>query len=224
MNALRTVQSCSRCGTCCRKGGPALHREDRSLVEEGFIHTRDLFTIRKGELARDPVLGRLIQVEDDIIKVKARGPAWACTFFGESSRSCRIYASRPLECRQLECWNTSRLEQIYACDRLSRCDLLSGVEGLWELIEDHSRRCDFDRIRSLLEAGVEDREIAQMARYDVELRTLMIAQGGLEPEMLDFLLGRPLRQILPGLRRHASADEPEPPGNYLAGPTPERSE
>jgi hypothetical protein len=32
-----TDTACRRCGTCCRKGGPALHREDRHLVVDGLI-------------------------------------------------------------------------------------------------------------------------------------------------------------------------------------------
>jgi Fe-S-cluster containining protein len=231
MNSSGLIQSCSRCGTCCRKGGPALHVEDRGLVEEGFILTRDLYTIRQGELARDPVRNRLIRVESDIIKIKGRGPGWACIFFEEGSNGCRIYTDRPLECRQLECWNTSKIEQIYARDRLSRRDLLVTVEGLWELIEDHGRRCDYDRIRSLLEGRIEARpvrdcsQIAEIARYDAEIRRLMIAQGGLEPDMLDFLLGRPLHQTLPRLRRQAFPDGQglEPIADYLGGPRPERS-
>jgi Fe-S-cluster containining protein len=194
--------SCLRCGSCCRKGGPALHLEDRDLVIQGVIHTRHLYTIRKGEFARDPVRGELIRVDADIIKVKGLGASWTCRYFDENANACRIYEDRPLECRHLECWDTSRFEQVYRNSRLSRKDLLAGIQGLWELIEDHERRCDYDRIRRLPAcqpgsgaAGVE-RELAEMGRYDAELRRLMAAQGGLEPEMLDFLLGRPVAVVL----------------------------
>jgi len=36
MNIEPTPRSCLRCGTCCRKGGPAMHLRDRKLVEDGF--------------------------------------------------------------------------------------------------------------------------------------------------------------------------------------------
>jgi len=217
MNPSRTQPaSCLRCGTCCRKGGPALHQEDREQVEQGVIHTRDLYTIRKGEQATDPVHGGLIRVDGDIIKVKGRGGTWACRFFDDRTGACRIYADRPLECRLLECWDTARLERSYRNGRLSRRDLLAGVKGLWELIEDHERRCDVDGIRRLLErrsargrAGVE-RELAKMVRYDAELRRLMVAQGGLEAEMLEFLLGRPVEHVLRLFERNA--DEVDDPG------------
>jgi len=194
--------SCLRCGTCCRKGGPALHMEDRDLVMQGVIHTRHLYTIRKGEFARDPVQGDLIRVESDIIKIKGRGDSWACRFLDEGANACRIYEHRPLECRHLECWDTSRFRQIYGLGRLSRKDLLAGVEGLWELIEDHERRSDYDLFCRLPErrpgpgAAEVDRRAAEIARYDAELRRLMVTQGGLEPEMLDFLLGRPVETVL----------------------------
>jgi Fe-S-cluster containining protein len=192
--------TCSRCGTCCRKGGPALHREDRARVEQGAIHTRHLYTIRKGEWATDPVQGGRIRVDGDIIKIKGRGDSWACRFLDDRTGACHIYADRPLECRLLECRDTARLEQVYRCGRLSRRDLLADVKGLWELIEDHERRCSVDGIRRLLEqrpgrAGVES-ELAGMVRYDAEIRRLMVAQGGLEAEMLDFLLGRPVEIVL----------------------------
>ena len=200
--ATSSRSTCSRCGTCCRKGGPALHQEDRERVEQGAIHTRHLYTIRKGEWATDPVQGGLIRVDGDIIKIKGRGESWACRFLDDRTGACRIYADRPLECRLLECRDTARLEQAYRRGRLSRRDLLADVKGLWELIEDHERRCDVDGIRRLLErkpgrgrAGVES-ELAGMVRYDAEIRRLMVAQGGLEAEMLDFLLGRPVEIVL----------------------------
>ena len=195
--------SCVRCGTCCREGGPALHVEDRELVEQGVIHTRHLYTIRKGEFARDSVRDELVRVDGDIIKIKGRdASSWACRFLDEDANACRIYAQRPMECRHLECWNTTRFEQVYRLGRLSRKDLLAGVQGLWELIEDHERRCDYDRIRRQPEsrtgpgAAEVERDSAEVTRYDAELRRLMVAQGGLEPEMLDFLLGRPVGTVL----------------------------
>jgi len=194
--------SCLRCGTCCRKGGPALHLEDRDLVLQGLIHTRHLYTIRKGEFAKDPVRGELIRVDGDIIKIKGREGSWVCRFLDEDANACRIYEHRPIECRQLECWDTARLEQVYRHGRLSRKDLLTDVQGLWELIEDHERRCDYDRIRRVPggRPGTGAAEIdggpAEITRYDAELRRLMVARGGLEPEMLDFLLGRPVETVL----------------------------
>jgi hypothetical protein len=175
-------------------------------VIQGVIHTRHLYTIRKGEFARDPVRGELIRVDGDIIKIKGLSASWTCRFLDEDANACRIYEDRPLECRQLECRDTARFEQVYRTGRLSRKDLLAGIQGLWELIEDHGRRCDYDRIGPLREcrpnsgAGQVQRDRAETARYDAELRRLMVTQGGLEPEMLDFLLGRPVAVVLRHVR------------------------
>ena len=51
--AKKTAGECRRCGTCCEKGGPALHGEDRPLVDRGQVPARCLFTIRAGEPVRD---------------------------------------------------------------------------------------------------------------------------------------------------------------------------
>ena len=56
---MTTDIECKRCGTCCREGGPALHRVDHDLVASGKIPLKDLYTIRKEELARDNVKGTL---------------------------------------------------------------------------------------------------------------------------------------------------------------------
>ena len=88
---------CIRCGTCCEKGGPAFHQEDRCLIEKGQIPSRYLFTIRKGEFAYDNVKERLVPVESDIIKIKGKEDTWTCIFFDEENKQCSIYHDRPLD-------------------------------------------------------------------------------------------------------------------------------
>jgi len=202
MKPIRATQHCLKCGTCCRNGGPSLHVEDRYLVEQGFIHTRHLYTIRRGEPAWDPIRGGLVRVDSDIIKIKGSSGRWACRFWDPGSNRCRIYAHRPLECRQLECWDTSRIEQLYDRGRLSRSDLLSGIKGLWELVVDHDRRCSHELIQGWLKdangpAAEKARlHLAEICAYDAEIRRLMVSRGRLEAAMLDFLLGRPVEQVL----------------------------
>jgi len=201
---------CSRCGTCCRKGGPALHREDRHLVEQGLIHTRHLYTIRRGEWAHDPITGALAPASGDIIKIKGGSGTRACRFFDDGPLACRIYADRPLECRTLTCWNTTAIERVYAIGRLSRKDLISGIAGLWELVAEHQERCDVERICRLYlpadepRAGRRERELTEMIRYDTELRSLVVSRAGLEAGMTDFLFGRPLQLVLRAMERVAA--------------------
>ena len=194
---------CIRCGTCCEKGGPGFHQEDRELIETGVIPSRCLFTIRKGELAYDNVRGCLLPVDSDVIKIKGKADSWSCVFFDEAGKQCTVYDDRPRQCRALKCWDTSELEKIYAGRRLTRKDLVSKVEGLWDLIQDHQRRCDYEKIIKLIDdldapAGERARkELLEIIQFDVEIRKLVVEQGGMDPQMLDFLFGRPLAKTLP---------------------------
>ena len=65
----RNINQCHRCGTCCEKGGPSLHREDRPMIDDGRIPARCLFTIRRGERVRDNVKGTLVPLSEEVIKI-----------------------------------------------------------------------------------------------------------------------------------------------------------
>lgn len=204
--AKKTISQCKRCGTCCRKGGPSLHAEDRHLVESGAVQIRHLFTIREGELARDNVSGGLSPVRGEIIKIKGQGGSWMCHFFDEEAAQCRIYTHRPLECRTLACWNTSALEEIYARNRLTREELLAGVTELLDLVSDHQRQCAYESLGKAVEAFIRapdqvSREKARnrvldAVRYDASLRQVAVEKGGVDAGQLDFLFGRPLTQTI----------------------------
>jgi len=86
----------------------------------------------------------------DIIKIKGKEDTWTCIFFDEQNKECSIYNDRPVECRALKCWDTGELEKMYAGHRLTREDLVSKVEGLWDLIKDHQARCDYEKIKKLI--------------------------------------------------------------------------
>ena len=210
-------EACRRCGTCCQKGGPALHEQDRDLVEKGRIPLKDLYTIRSGEWVRDNVCGTLQRLDAEIIKVKARKPdERVCRFFDEPGSSCRIYTHRPIECRTLQCWDTVRLERMYTTGRLGRKDLLGNLEGLWDLVQEHDRRCRYDVIDRLARRLKTDGrqtdadELGEILLYDAELRKLVVEKTGLDEQMLDFLLGRPLAQTLRqfGIRLERGKERP----------------
>jgi Fe-S-cluster containining protein len=201
MSAMGT-DPCRRCGTCCKKGGPSLHQEDRILVESGRIPARCLFTIRRGELVRDNVKGTLIPLSEEIIKIKGHAGSWACLFYDADHRGCGIYSHRPLECRVLNCRDTRRIEQVYETARLTRRDLLPGVDGLWDLVQDHEQRCSYDGLTSLVaEGNCEGRlnredAILEIIRYDAHIRQLVMEKGRTDERMLDFLFGRPLVETI----------------------------
>lgn len=189
---------CARCGTCCRKGGPSFHHADKELIEKGLIPSSHLYTIREGELAHDNVRQAIRPVDSDIIKIKGKDDTWICRFLNEADNTCTIYTNRPLECRVLQCWDTREIERIYAENRLTREDLISEIEGLWSLVVDHQKRCDYRIIGKLVKTIDDDRhsnakqKLAEIIQFDIEIRNLVSAKGGLGQEMLDFLFGRPL--------------------------------
>lgn len=191
---------CIRCGTCCRKGGPALHMEDIHLVKGGKIPCKFLTTIREGEPAFDNVKGRIVPAASDIIKIKNKKNHRACLFLDDANKnvSCAIYDIRPVECRVLECWDTTAIEKRYDKNRLTRKDLLLEKKEMWDLIIDHQRRCGYDRIRQILNEPDDGshtktkEEIRFLIRYDAHLRSLLSEKGGMDPDMMDFLLGQPL--------------------------------
>lgn len=189
---------CQRCGVCCEKGGPSLHHEDRHLVDSGRIPARCLFTIRRGELARDNVKDSLAALTTEIIKIKGQSGRWTCLFYDALSRGCGIYKHRPLECRALNCRDTRRIARVYATDRLTRQDLLSDVQGLWELVEDHEQHCSYQNLDAQVRDGVQgcrlkqESIILEVMRYDTHIRQLAVEKGGLDAMMLDFIFGRPL--------------------------------
>ena len=179
--------TCRRCGTCCRKGGPALHIEDKTLIESGKIPAKYLFTIRKHEPSFDNIRDTVIPAESDIIKIKAQKGSHTCVFFDESINGCRIYDVRPIECKALKCWDTGEIFQLYTKNRLARRDLISNIEGLWELIQDHQDQCAYHKIHALATAAKETSDnqqaleaLRQIIAYDTNMRPLIIKQGGMD--------------------------------------------
>lgn len=200
--ARATVGACRRCGTCCRRGGPALHQADKALIVAGHLSLTDLYTIRAGELVRDDVAGGILtSTETDIVKIREAPGSQACAFFDPGSNGCAVYRRRPLECRILKCWDTSGIRRCYREERLGRADLIGHIEGLWNLVADHDRRCDAGRLVLLaqgLRAGVSEAEVelSRVIRYDEALREGLQAEERIPVAALDFLLGRPVRTLL----------------------------
>ena len=185
---------CRRCGTCCRKGGPALHYPDAQRVRTGAIEPSALVTLREGERVHDNVHGGIITVDTDVIKIQSRPDGLVCGFFDEARSACRIYDHRPLECRALRCWDTAEIERIYAVDRLTRRDLFGEISWLWELIETHQERCHPGRLTSDIDAG----ELSEIIAYDAHLRRLTAERTRVHVDWLPLIFGRPLPEIRRG--------------------------
>jgi len=192
------LTECKRCGTCCKKGGPSFHVEDATLINDGFIPAGHIYTIREGEPVYDNMTGRITFAPSDIIKIKGQKNSWTCFFYDETEKRCGVYEYRPLECRLLKCWDTREIEQVFGKNLLTRKDIISTVEGLWELIIEHDQRCSYKEITGLIkETGSRKRgrlpeKAAELIEYDNTIRELVVKKGQLDSELLDFLFGRPL--------------------------------
>ena len=196
------IEKCRRCGKCCKNGGPTLHVEDKELVENGIIPLKSLFTIRAGEPANDNIKRSIQPAATDIIKIKGQNNSPVCKFFNSKDNICKIYEHRTLECRVLKCWDTEEIERIYSKTRLVRKDLISGVAGLWDLVEEHQRRCSYEIIQNFITRDKSDKKtdsmkgLIEIINYDMHFRRLITDKSEVDPEMLDFLFGRPLADTI----------------------------
>jgi Fe-S-cluster containining protein len=191
---------CRRCGTCCGKGGPALHLEDREAVDSGKILLKCLFTLRQGEPVYDNIRRLIAPATTDIIKIKgAADNDTTCLFLNQEHIRCDIYDSRPVECRVLTCWDTRAVMAMYDQERLTRGQLLSRLAALNDLVAEHQERCDYGRVALWADAIRKERKGAEAVqalldaiRYDQSLRQVAVTRTRLEPGLLEFLFGRPL--------------------------------
>ncbi|MBI9080412.1 MAG: YkgJ family cysteine cluster protein [Pseudodesulfovibrio sp.] len=200
-NQEANTQRCSRCGDCCRNGGPALHDEDLPLIQDGTIPLTSIVTLRPGERAYDQPAQKIMPLDSEILKIKGRDGKWTCIFYSPEGHACGVYNTRPIECKVLFCRDIEPLANMYNKGRLTRADLLPEGHPLLELIAEHDEKCGPMRMEELgmaarqgdAEAG---KALQEMVIFDMEIRRLVPEKAGMPPEMTDFLFGRPLRVLL----------------------------
>ena len=198
---MRETKRCRQCGTCCRKGGPALSREDLDLVRQGYIRHDQLVTIRQGEMGYNPATDRLEPVEVELLKIRGQGSSWTCLFFVEEENSCAIYAHRPATCRILQCWHPGPLLATIYRNTLRRTDLINPHDPILAEIERHERECPAKLFTALLaeaEGGEDLSRLSELVRADLAIREEVAKKAGVSLEMEFFLFGRPLFKQLAG--------------------------
>jgi len=204
---------CIRCGECCAKSSPTLHRKDLPLVREGPLRIENLYTLRKGELVWDNVHGGLIPVDQEMIKVREKkGGKGGCCFYDGTEKACAIYERRPAQCAGLKCWDTAEFLELYRTPRLQRRDLIhDGV--LLALIEEHDKRCGYAALRDHVQRIPEDgdetlKKILELLKFDFHLRPFLAQKLGIQSEEMDFFFGRPLTEtiVMFGLKVVRQAD------------------
>ncbi len=198
-------KECTRCGACCRKGGPTLHPQDKDLLGTRLL-AEDLCTIRAGELVRDDALGKLLPLPQELVKVGpvagARAYDWTCRFLGEQN-VCALYGQHPAECRAFFCGNTAELEALAGQERLDRakvCGLLQAPAWWPELIAAHEAACSYAALSTLAPVLDEDQAARQafleIVEQDRAYRELAVAKAQVPQGALCFLFGRPLLETM----------------------------
>jgi Fe-S-cluster containining protein len=198
----KIITECERCGTCCTRGGPALHIEDKTLLDNKIITTESLITIRTGEpVFMNGETGASLS-RSEIIKFKGKDGSWSCIFYKSETQTCSLYKDRPLECVLLKCWNTTELEAVSGKDLLSRRDIISPEEPIIKFIDFHENECrlDFFKELDIAQSKIPDNIslefLNDLANRDLEIRTMSVKELGLSLEEELFYLGRPLFKIL----------------------------
>ncbi len=198
---MTATKHCKQCGTCCRKGGPALSRKDLDLIRQGYIHHDQLVTIRRGEIGYNPATARLEPVPVELLKIRGQGSGWTCLFFAEAGNGCTIYAHRPATCRILQCWQPETLLATIYQNTLRRADLINPNDPILAEIERHEQACPGRAFTDLLaeSGGTEDlARLSEMVRADLAIRAEVAKTAGISLELEFFLFGRPFFKQLAG--------------------------
>ncbi len=194
--------ACRRCGACCSQGGPALHRRDLDLVTSGRIPLDRLITVRKGELADNPLTGRVQAVQVELVKIAGTGEDWRCGYYDAENRGCGIYGHRPQACEVLQCWDTEAILALVEKDVLGRLDIVDPTGPLARLIGEHEERCpcwpDLEGLADRLPdmAREERAGLEQLVSADLMFRERVVREYGLSLRQEMFLFGRPIFQLL----------------------------
>ena len=192
--------NCKQCGTCCKKGGAALHSEDLHLLQDQKIKRSDCLTLRKGEFAWSPTSEKAEPIETDIIKLKGVGNSWVCCFLDSTTNGCTIYTYRPVACRTLKCWQPEDSIALAGNDLLTRQMIVQDEAPLLQLLEEYETLFpvpDFVALTELQpqEQGTIVQELEAQINNDLLFRDRFVnsMQECAKDEL--FLFGRPLFQL-----------------------------
>lgn len=198
-----SLNACRRCGTCCRKGGPALHLSDAELLEH--FPMSSLVCLRRGEPAFDPRNNGLGPLENELLKIRGRDGGWACMFYEEESAACGVYMNRPLECRSLSCADTEDIFSAMDTPTLTRKHVVPAGSALWACIEEHERLFpagEAVRLATARRAGEGiPQELGSFIRREKHFRQSFAEKVGATDEDLWAYFGRPLWLVLAPLNR-----------------------
>ncbi len=170
---------------------------------DGVLPAASLYTIRRGEVVRDNVHGRLALLSSERIKVRERGvPPYqtACVFYHHAGKACTIYERRPAQCAALECWNPDSFMEVYEHPGAERAHVIEDP-NLLEFVEEHESLCGYSLVdRAVRSIGREGKEAVQrligIIQEDHRFRVRAMQDLGIPEDALEFVLGRPLTRTL----------------------------
>lgn len=194
-------KECKRCGICCENGGPALHGKDLSLIEQGHLTFDHLITIRKGELAHDPVTNIIEPVKTEFIKISGSKGSWACTFYNVKQNGCTIYAHRPIACGILKCWDSKEILALAGTDLLSRHDIVKESSPLKKRLIEHEALFPLDNLMSISQTISRSskniiKKLERVCNKDIAHRIQSIDVFNLSVAQELFYFGRPVFELL----------------------------
>ena len=193
--------TCLRCGECCEKSSPTLMLDDLHLFQDDILHWTEVYTIRRGEKGVSPRTGAVIPLTEERLKLKEHSGTKHCLYYARNPNRCLIYDQRPHQCREQLC-NLSEAERPPAeSGFLTRETIFGQHPELWALISAHEQRCAVDRLEAALQDLAENKPagsetLFDMLHFDHYLRQMLLQDWEIPPGALDFLLGRPLTQVV----------------------------
>ncbi|MGC8720151.1 MAG: YkgJ family cysteine cluster protein [Thermodesulforhabdaceae bacterium] len=200
------LETCVQCGECCRRGSPVLRLEDLDLLRTERIPWKFLYTIRSGEPVTAPDKESIFFLIDERIKLREKEGSRECLFLDPDTSLCTIYDDRPLECRAQACWDPSGYMELENQPYLTRRDLFSHIEVLWDVIQAHNLRCGFEKLFGLVRELRSERSrdkaseiasrIIELVSYESHFRSFMAEQLNIPSDVLDLVFGRSLEQLL----------------------------
>lgn len=180
-----------------------MHQEDKKILLAGHVGHQHLVTIRKGELALNPVSGKLEPVLQELIKVRGNEKDWSCCFYIKKKASCAIYAHRFIECRLLKCWDTSEIMPVIGKNTIIRADIINPNDPILKVIETHEQECPYHEIEKLIfnlsrktEKSKNLAKLIELVRKDLAIRSYAVSELGFQVEFELFIFGRPLFKVL----------------------------
>ena len=197
-----TLQSeCKRCGTCCEKGGPALHTQDLPLIEKGFLSFDNIISIRSGELAHDPVSNSIEPVKVELLKIRGIKDSWACIFYDKAGNGCSIYDHRPIACKVLKCWDTDDILELAGKDLISRLDIVKEGNPLRERLIEHEELFPCPDLKTISKTISHSskktvKKLERIINKDLAYRIRATGEFNLSVSQELFYFGRPLFQLL----------------------------